>query len=398
MTNKKTSRRALLTSVMALVLCMVMLVGTTFAWFTDSVTSGVNTIQSGNLDVELWYSKDLTTWEQVTSTTKLFTENALWEPGFTDIVYLKAVNAGSLALKYSVGVAHNYYQSSGTNVEGKRFFLGDYLKVGGVETETVFANREAAQAAIAGVERDFNEGFYLNDGETKVLEPGQESKPLAMVIYMPTTVGNEANHKTGTRAPAIAWVGVELYATQAEVESDSFDSTYDKDSATNLNRVEYLSGTHEVTGNFQVSSKWGVVNVAGGTTTVNANINAQYEPTEKIAIAVWATGNWNGSSHGTVLITGGNYVNSGTPDDDNQFELIYADKGAAVEITGGTFKSVTPQWTLNCKDGSGSTITVKGGSFYQFDPSNANVGEGEIIVPEGYTVVQNGDWYTVVEE
>ena len=57
MDKKKTSRRALLTSVMALVMCLVMLVGTTFAWFTDSVTSGVNTIKSGNLDVALAYEK-----------------------------------------------------------------------------------------------------------------------------------------------------------------------------------------------------------------------------------------------------------------------------------------------------------------------------------------------------
>ena len=65
-------------------------------------------------------------------------------------------------------------------------------------------------------------------------------------------------------------------------------------------------------------------------------------------------------------------------------------------INGGTFKCVTPQWTLNCKDGSASTITVKGGTFYRFDPSNANTGAGEIVVPDDYKVVQNGDWYTVV--
>ena len=84
MTTKKTSRRALLTSVMALVMCLVMLVGTTFAWFTDSVTSGVNTIKSGNLDMEVTY-KTAKGGEQATGTltdqTKLFDDGALWEPG-----------------------------------------------------------------------------------------------------------------------------------------------------------------------------------------------------------------------------------------------------------------------------------------------------------------------------
>ena len=69
----------------------------------------------------------------------------------------------------------------------------------------------------------------------------------------------------------------------------------------------------------------------------------------------------------------------------------------AAEIKGGTFKG-DPQWTLNCQDGSGSVITVKGGTFYKFDPSNANVGAGEIVVPDSFKVVQNGDWYTVVAE
>ena len=53
MNNKRATKRALLTSVMALVMCVVMLVGTTFAWFTDTASTGVNKIQAGNLDIEL---------------------------------------------------------------------------------------------------------------------------------------------------------------------------------------------------------------------------------------------------------------------------------------------------------------------------------------------------------
>ena len=53
MNTKKATKRALLTSVMALVMCVVMLVGTTFAWFTDTASTGVNKIQAGNLDIEL---------------------------------------------------------------------------------------------------------------------------------------------------------------------------------------------------------------------------------------------------------------------------------------------------------------------------------------------------------
>ena len=78
MTTKKATRRALFTSIMALVMCLVMLVGTTFAWFTDSVTSGVNTIKSGNLDVELEYKNTKEgSFAKVDESTNVFVENTL---------------------------------------------------------------------------------------------------------------------------------------------------------------------------------------------------------------------------------------------------------------------------------------------------------------------------------
>ena len=103
MTNRKSTKRALLGSVVAMVLCLAMLVGATFAWFTDTASTGVNKIQAGNLDVKLMYSTDMQTWKEATDQTKLFDDNALWEPGYTQVVYLKIVNAGNLALKYEAG-------------------------------------------------------------------------------------------------------------------------------------------------------------------------------------------------------------------------------------------------------------------------------------------------------
>ena len=92
MNNKKSTKRTLLTSVLSLVLCMAMLIGTTFAWFTDSVTSGNNIIKSGNLDIELeYYNEDTKEWKTVEGASDIFTSN-LWEPGHTEIVYLKLTN------------------------------------------------------------------------------------------------------------------------------------------------------------------------------------------------------------------------------------------------------------------------------------------------------------------
>lgn len=98
MTQSKHTKRALLTSVLAMLVCVALLIGSTFAWFTDSVTSGRNRIVAGNLDVELEYW-DGTSWQTVTENTNLFkpTEGAnatLWEPGHTEYVQLRIRTRG----------------------------------------------------------------------------------------------------------------------------------------------------------------------------------------------------------------------------------------------------------------------------------------------------------------
>lgn len=105
MTKSKSTKKALLSSVLALVLTCAMLIGTTFAWFTDSAKSGKNKIVAGNLDVELEYATvdengTLQDWKTVEGVENLFNPDALWEPGHAEVVYLKARNAGTLALKY----------------------------------------------------------------------------------------------------------------------------------------------------------------------------------------------------------------------------------------------------------------------------------------------------------
>lgn len=130
--------------------------------------------------------------------------------------------------------------------------------------------------------------------------------------------------------------------------------------------------------------------IMNSTSTVNGE---QCPDHDGYGMTVWAIGN------GTkVIINSGSYTNEADEwtNDRTHVDLIYASNGANIEITGGEFKCATPKWTLNCKDKEGSKITVSGGKFYQFDPSNANVGAGEVVVASGYQVVQNGDWYEVV--
>ena len=150
-----------------------------------------------------------------------------------------------------------------------------------------------------------------------------------------------------------------------------------------------------VEGSFKADGEDGAIRAEkGAKLTINGTdetiVTAKY--VKEYTMAVWA------KDQGTVVtINGGYYTNERDPNKEDQADLIYASLDADIVINGGTFKCVTPKWTLNCKDNSNGTITVKGGKFYQFNPAEAQVGEGEIVVPAGYSVVEGADgWYEVV--
>ena len=227
------TKRALLTSVLALVLSLAMLAGTTFAWFTDTASTGVNRIVSGNLDVGLQYwgvGKDgQKTWLTAENSEDLFDENALWEPGYTQIVYLKVKNDGNLALTYAMQITP-VHETVGVNVDGEEFKLSDYIKFGWTAFTVdgngapVALDREAAQT---GVGDGAQLGTTLHRQAAEPMEAGAEEL-VALVAWMPENVGNEANYSTVQ--PTIE-LSLKVLATQAAVESDSFNNTYDDDAA-----------------------------------------------------------------------------------------------------------------------------------------------------------------------
>ena len=395
MENSKSTKRALLTSALALLMCVTMLVGATFAWFTDTASTGVNKIQAGNLDVELEYSKDCIEWKKVNDTTKVFEDSKLWEPGRTEVVYLRVKNAGTLALKYTLGI-YRLYDNSGKNVLGNKYNLSDYVKLGAAEVGAAYADRVAAISAVQDSAKTLK-----SIGDTGVIGAGLDpntAKIYAMVLYMPTEVGNEANPKNNDPywAAKVSF-GIRASATQAVSEFDSFDNTYDEKAPAVLETTSFSSGTHVITENMQANGRFGAVQAERSAKfTINADVYAVYgrDASGKTggAMAVQADG------ESKVIINGGDFRQVGVPADDPVCDLIYALGNAQIEINGGTFKAVTPANTLNCKDGSNAKITVKGGSFYMYDPSNPTLGANEVVVADGYKVVQNGDWFNVVPE
>ena len=244
MNNKRATKRALLTSVMALAMCVVMLVGTTFAWFTDTASTGVNKIQAGNLDIEVEYRTTAdSVWKTLDNADDLFgAEGTLFEPGHTRVVELKIKNAGNLALKYKIGM-NVVSETEGTNKDDDPYKLSNYLKVAttaimACNTGNPTTDATAAWFDTAVFKRNFslwkNEqnfgSFELEKTETGVVNqllPNGEVV-LGMKVWMPESVGNEANAKTSDDAASISF-GLNILATQYIGETDSFGNNYDKD-------------------------------------------------------------------------------------------------------------------------------------------------------------------------
>ena len=254
MTSSRSTKRALLTSALAILMCVAMLIGSTFAWFTDTASTAVNKIQAGNLDIEVQYRTTADgEWKTLDNATDLFgAEGTLFEPGHTRVVELRITNAGNLALKYKIGM-NVVSETAGINKAGNSYKLSEYLKVAttGIQqynpTDQISSLMERLifQKGDFGMwtARDFAnfELEYTSDGRAHSLQPGA-AQILGIKVYMPTTVGNEANAISPEKAASISF-GLSVMATQYTVESDSFDSRYDKNAQ--YDDVDYSHATDD---------------------------------------------------------------------------------------------------------------------------------------------------------
>jgi len=211
--KKSTTRRALFLSFVSMFLCFTMLVGTTYAWFTDEVTSGVNKIVAGNLDVELTHTNKVDTDETVDENVALFDNIALWEPGAMVYEKFTVKNAGDLALKY-------LFTLDVTNESVAGFT--DMLKVAVVE-DADFVYDRANVSTLTGWNKL---STFVRAGKLDVTaNPAVTSETFGIVIWWePTDHDNDFN-KPGTDVSVD--VRVNLFATQLEAEKDSFGADYD---------------------------------------------------------------------------------------------------------------------------------------------------------------------------
>ena len=248
MNNRKATKRALLTSVMALVMCVVMLVGTTFAWFTDTARTSVNTIKAGNLNVELLMQDSEGKWVSAENETLDFLQmnengevksnaNILWEPGATyQLPTLTIKNNGNLALKYKI------------NVSGAKVAAGapdNSLKLLDVLEWTY-------TVGTADYALESEKSLGVGDSDTLVIK-----------AHMKESANNDYQNM------AINGIAITVYATQDTVEYDSNGNTYDKDAAyptypAGMTKDSFSAGEKAVdsNGNFYTSFKDAMENVA----------------------------------------------------------------------------------------------------------------------------------------
>ena len=359
MTNRKSTKRALLGSVMAMVLCLAMLVGATFAWFTDTASTGVNKIQAGNLDVALEMKDASGSWVSAEGKTLDFVkaaagEQVLWEPGCTyTLPELRVVNNGNLALKYMI-------------------------KITGIKGDAKL--NEAIEWTIGDVAM----------GAEQHLKAG-ESNEFTIKGHMKESAGNEYMDLT------ISGISITVYATQDTVENDSFNNQYDKNAAYKGTQ-EFTEGTHTLSNGVVALNPNDIAVKASGSDT-NVTITGGYYDGGNGGnnICVYAM---NGA---TVTIQGGTFTVGS--DANGAGNSVVESNGGNIVIEGGFFYT-NYNWrgfyyVLNQKNDNPGTITVKGGTFVNYDPSKGDDNLGGSFVADGYSVVseKHGDdtWYTVVK-
>ena len=222
MTNAKMTRRALLSSVLALVLCFTMLLGTTFAWFTDEAVSSGNKIVAGNLDVQLLLKDSNGDYQDIgekkapifgiNDDESLRTANdnnadTLWEPGKTQVAYLAVKNNGNLALKYQVALTV-------TDPDGKALYK--------VMQYAIVPNEQTSVDPWSEIENKTSPALGTQIITTDVSLSAQTTHYFALVIHMNEEAGNDYKN-------AQLSFDLTVLATQDTAESDSFNTEYDKD-------------------------------------------------------------------------------------------------------------------------------------------------------------------------
>lgn len=274
--TKRNTKNALISSVLALILCFSMLLGTTFAWFTDSVESATNIIAAGNLDIELYHTNSADNRENVSGDTKLFDDvtPSLWEPGAMAYEQFEVANEGTLALKYQFALN----VANATVINGVSF--AQMLKVAVVEEGFVYT-----RANVEAIEEWQTLSTFTLSGN---LEAKKNDVFGVVIWWQPNENDNVFNMNNENKGKTVSVeVGVTLKAAQLMSEEDSFGNSYDggtewygtvdyswyntTDTELTISSAEQLAGLAAIVNG--TAKDIAIDSFAGKTITLGSNIN-----------------------------------------------------------------------------------------------------------------------------
>ncbi len=414
MTSSKSTKRALISSTLAILMCAAMLIGTTFAWFTDTASTGVNKIVSGKLDVVLEMNIG-GEWVDANGKTLPFLvageipaegTEILWEPGCTyRVPELRIRNNGNLSLQAYVYVSG--FKASGESDVDLR--------------DVIDWKMSSFDGMLTHPDKDIS----------VIVNPGQNLK-FDLEAHMKEEAGNEY------QGLSVEGISITVVAKQHTYEKDSIDDQYDKDAtypvASAAEMKEALANGGIVSVNKDIKtdnigdneadriiiSKPTTLNldakiispddmgnnstnfcalIVDADTTINAGENG--------GIDTGANGGYalNVRKGANLTITGGSYYGGGTAVQVQEGTLTITGGHFAVEAFGEPYGY---NFLLNCIDSAykngTAKIIVMGGTFVNFNPADCQAeGEHTNFVADGYKVVSenktNGEvWYTVVPQ
>ena len=212
--NKESYKKALTLSVFLMMLWAILGTGTTIAWFTDVTPVKQNTFVIGEMDLFVAFKNASGIYQEIEEGTPVFDEDALYEPGYVQVVQMLVRNDGDIPFEYRFAVDVNKV-TVGTSVLGNDIYLPNYLLFGVVygDSEELLSRDIAnlhATTEFAEVTGNYPLNTYSEKDEV-VLEPGDE-RYVTLIVRMPEEVGNQANAR-GDVVPMVE-LGLNVNASQ----------------------------------------------------------------------------------------------------------------------------------------------------------------------------------------
>ena len=244
------TKRAFTLSIIVLLLCFGMFIGTTYAWFTDSVSSAGNIIQTGNLDVKLeyWNGNEWVDAEGkvIPFVAKDGRENIIWEPGCTyEMAPFRVRNEGSLNTKILILI-------NGVSGDNKLLEVLEFKnRIKNIPASVLNGSAGNQLSQFEGAELTFMYGVPEGDlvfdwslAGKGTVTPGtghtDTSPEFTISAHMSEEAGNEYQKLS------IKGISITVIATQQTYESDSFDKYYDKNAQYPEVESTFISGGESI--------------------------------------------------------------------------------------------------------------------------------------------------------